>query len=142
MLWCLIFVQKTNFQENFRKISQNSYFTRILTEPENETEGDHEGPTPTLGAGQALAAPRGGLAASATQSASPPDYIKPHDLKTEGGSTFFQKEFRCSAATRNPNPGTRSSVLAPYRDRDLEEIIAIAIMDASPSSIHDSPIHV
>jgi hypothetical protein len=43
--------------------------------------------------------------------------------------------------------GTRNSVLAPCRDRELEEIIAIIIIiiiiiDASPSTIHDSPIHV
>jgi hypothetical protein len=38
--------------------------------------------------------------------------------------------------------GTRNSVLAPYRDRDLEEIITIIITNASPSTIHDSPIHV
>jgi hypothetical protein len=31
---------------------------------------------------------------------------------------------------------------APCRDGDLEEIIAIIITDAFPSTIHDSPIHV
>ena len=55
---------------------------------------------------------------------------------------FFQREFRFAAATRNPNSATRNSVLAPCRDGDLEEIIAIIITDASPSTIHDSPIHV
>jgi hypothetical protein len=43
---------------------------------------------------------------------------------------------------QNPRFGTRNSVLAPYQDRELEEIIAIIITDASPSTIHDSPIHV
>jgi hypothetical protein len=37
---------------------------------------------------------------------------------------------------------TRNSVLAPYRDGDLEEIIAIIITDVSLLTIHDSPIHV
>jgi hypothetical protein len=37
---------------------------------------------------------------------------------------------------------TRNSVLAPCRDGDLEEIIAIIITDICPSTIHDSPIHV
>jgi hypothetical protein len=38
--------------------------------------------------------------------------------------------------------GTKNSVLAPSRDGDLEEIIAIIIItDVSPSTIHDSPIH-
>jgi hypothetical protein len=33
--------------------------------------------------------------------------------------------------------GTGNSVLAPYRDGDLEEIIAIIITDVSPSTIDD-----
>jgi hypothetical protein len=36
---------------------------------------------------------------------------------------------------------TRNSILAPYRDKDSEEIITIIITDASPSTIHDSPIY-
>jgi hypothetical protein len=36
----------------------------------------------------------------------------------------------------------RNSILAPCRDGDLEEIITIIIIDVSPSTIHDSPIHV
>jgi hypothetical protein len=38
--------------------------------------------------------------------------------------------------------GTRNSVLAPCRDGELEEIIIIIITDASPSTIHNSSIHV
>ena len=63
-------------------------------------------------------------------------------MKLTGGLKFFQKEVRCAATTRNPIPGTRSSVLAPCRDGELEEIIAIIITNASTSTIHDSPIHV
>ena len=59
-----------------------------------------------------------------------------------GPQTFFPKTLPSSAATKNPNTGTRSSVLAPCRDGDLEEIVAIIITTASPSTIHDSPIHV
>ena len=66
----------------------------------------------------------------------------PRDVKLEGGSKLFQKEVRYAATTRNPIPGTRSSVLAPCRDGELEEIIAIIITDSSTSTIHDSPIHV
>ena len=103
----------------------------------------HEGPTPGLGAGHPLAAPRGGVAASGTPSTSPPDNIKAPNLKQRAGRCFSTKEFRYIAATtRNPNPGTKNSVLAPCRDGELEEIIAIIITDASPSTIHDSPIHV
>jgi hypothetical protein len=36
--WCLVFVQKSNFQEKSQKILQKSYFTRRPTEPEYETE--------------------------------------------------------------------------------------------------------
>jgi hypothetical protein len=43
---------------------------------------------------------------------------------------------------QKPRFRTRNSVLAPCRDGELEEIIAIIITDASPSTIHDSPIHV
>jgi len=68
--------------------------------------------------------------------------LNPFDLKTRGGSTLFPETLQSSAATENPNSGTRNSVLAPCRDGELEEIIAIIITDASPSTIHDSPIHV
>jgi hypothetical protein len=43
---------------------------------------------------------------------------------------------------QKPRFETRNSVLASRRDGDLEEIIAIIITDVSPSTIHDSPIHV
>ena len=62
--------------------------------------------------------------------------------KTLSTQASIHEKFRCSAATRNPNPETRNSVLTPCRDGELEEIIAIIITDTSPSTIHDSPIHV
>jgi hypothetical protein len=43
---------------------------------------------------------------------------------------------------QKPRFGTKNSVLAPCRDGELEEIIAIIITDASPSTILDSSIHV
>jgi hypothetical protein len=43
---------------------------------------------------------------------------------------------------QKPRFKTRNFILAPCRDGVLEEIIAIIITDASPSTIHDSPIHV
>ena len=55
---------------------------------------------------------------------------------------FSREVFRFAATERNPDAATRNSVLAPCRDGELEEIIAIIITDASPSTIHDSPIHV
>ena len=61
------------------------------------------------------------------------------DVKLTGGSKFFQKEVRYAATTRNPIPGTRNSILAPCRDGELEEIVAIIITNASTSTNHDSP---
>ena len=63
--------------------------------------------------------------------ASPFRLLSPLDLKTRGGSTLFPETLQSSAATENPISGTRNSVLAPCRDGELEEIIAIIITDAS-----------
>jgi hypothetical protein len=38
LLWCLIFIQKSNFQEKSQKILQKSYFAKRPTEPEGETK--------------------------------------------------------------------------------------------------------
>jgi hypothetical protein len=41
---------------------------------------------------------------------------------------------------QKPRFETRNSIVAPCRDKDLEEIfIIIIITDVSPSTIHDSP---
>ena len=66
----------------------------------------------------------------------------PRDVKLTGGPKFFQKEVRYAATTENPIPEIRSSVLAPCRDGESEEIVTIIITNTSPSTIHDSPIHV
>jgi hypothetical protein len=50
LLWCLVFVQKSNFQEKSRKIVQKSYFTRRYTEPEEETKRGRELGSPPGGA--------------------------------------------------------------------------------------------
>ena len=63
----------------------------------------------------------------------------PCNLKTSGGSTIFQREFRFAATERNPDSATRNSVLAPCQDGELEEIIAIIITDASQSTIMIPP---
>jgi len=54
--------------------------------------------TPRRGLG--LAAPGHGVVAPGTPSVSLFAYKMPSDLKTQGGSTFFQKEFRSAATTR------------------------------------------
>jgi hypothetical protein len=64
------------------------------------------------------------------------------DLKGAGGSVFFPDRLPLHHHHQEPQFGTRNSVLAPCRDRDLEEIYIIIITDVSPSTIHDFPIHV
>jgi hypothetical protein len=87
-----------------------------------------------------LAAPGGGVAAPAISSSPlPPTYtIWP---KTIGGSTFFPDRVLLRRHHQKPWFETRNSVLAPCRDGDLDKIFII-ITDVSPSTIHDSPIHV
>ena len=64
------------------------------------------------------------------------------DLRFDGGFVIFRKTRLRSAGDAISIPGIRSSVLAPCRDGDSEEIITIVIITASPSTIHDFPIHV
>jgi hypothetical protein len=141
LLWCLIFVQKSNFQEKFRKILQKFYFARRPTEPEGETKG-----------GSGLGSPPGGTA----QAWPCPPMVKPprpsprpllpptYTLwpKRSRGSAFFPDRLPLRRHHQKPRFGTRFSILAPCRDGDLEEIFITIITDVSPSTIHDSPIHV
>jgi hypothetical protein len=91
--------------------------------------------------GPGEATPGGGEAASAIASTLlPPTYtFWPERIR---GSAFFPDRVPLRRHHQKPRFGTRNSVLAPYRDGDLEEIITIIINDVSPSTIHDSPIHV
>ena len=79
-------------------------------EPEYETEGGHDGPTPALGAGQAwprlgvVWPPRCGLAASATPSTYPSHYKKPLTRKYRGVRRFSRKS---SAALLPPETPIR-----------------------------------
>src|SRR5215216_7018426 len=50
--------------------------------------------------GLGLAAPGHGVVSPGTPSVSLFAYKKPSDLKTSGGSTFFQKKFRSATTTR------------------------------------------
>jgi hypothetical protein len=137
---CLVFVQKSNFQEKSQKILQKSHFTRRPTEPEYETERGQEGTTPPGGTGQAR--PRQGvvwLPQPSPRPLLPPTYtLWPENIE---GSVFFPDRVPLRCHHQKPRFRTRNSVLAPCRDGDLEEIIII-ITDVSPSTIHDSPIHV
>ena len=72
--------------------------------------------------------------------------LKPLDLIFDGGFVTFRETHLRSAADAISISGIRSSVLAPCRDGDSEEIITIIItimiIIVSPSTIHDFPIHV
>ena len=68
--------------------------------------------------------------------------LKALDLIIIGGFVIFRETHPRSAANAISILGIRSSVLEPCRDGDSEEIITIVIITASPSTIHDSPIHV
>jgi hypothetical protein len=100
LLWCLAFVQKSNFQEKSWKILQKFYFARRPTEPEGETKG-----------GSGLGSPPGGVA----QAWPRPPLVRPprpsprplllptYTLWPERswGSVFSQIDFRCAATIRN-----------------------------------------
>ena len=109
-------------------------------EPEEETEGRPRGPRPTPGTGPPDPAPGGGLATPGSSLASLCAYKLPFDLKTEGGSIVFQKEFR-SATTRNQDSDPETPFLHPAGTGNLERIIAIIITNASPSTTDVSLIH-
>jgi hypothetical protein len=141
LLWCLVFVQKSNFREKSQKILQKSYFVRRPTEPEGETKGGSGLGSPPGGAAQAW--PR--LPVVRPPRPSPRPLLPPtYTLwpKRSGGSAFFLDRLPLRRHHQKPWFGTRNSVLAPYRDGDLEEIFITIITDVSPSTIHDSPIHV
>ena len=80
-------------------------FSRVLGFREDdicqrgETEVGQGGHT-TWWRGPGQAAPGGGVGPPGTPSVSLFAYKAPSDLKTSGGSTFFQKEFRSAATTR------------------------------------------
>jgi hypothetical protein len=70
----------------------------------------------------------------------PPTYtLRPETIE---GSAFFPDRLPLRCHHQKPRFGTRNSVLAPCRDGDLEEIFISIITDVSPSTIHDSHIHV
>jgi hypothetical protein len=88
-----------------------------------------------------LAAPGGGETTPAASSSLPFAYIyfRP---ETIGGLAFFLDRLPLHRHHQKPRFGTRNSILAPCRDGALEEIFITIITDVSPSTIHDSPIHV
>ena len=68
--------------------------------------------------------------------------LKALDLIFDGGFVIFHETHLHSTADAISIPAIRSSIRAPCRDGDSEEIITIVIITVSPSTIHDFPIHV
>ena len=91
--------------------------------------------------GPGQAAPGGGVGPPGTPSASLFAYKEPSDLKNFRGVDVFLEGVPLRRHHQIPRNSTRNSVLAPCRDGELEEIIAIIITIASPSTIHVSPIY-
>jgi hypothetical protein len=95
----------------------------------------------TRGCGPALAAPTYGETVSAIASTPPSAYIYPLTWK-ERGFGVFPDRLPQRHRHQKPRFGTRNSILAPCQDGDLEEIFITIVTDVSPSTIHNSPIHV
>jgi hypothetical protein len=134
-------MQKSDIQEKSWKILQKSYFTIRPTEPEEETERGWEPGSPPGGTAQAWSRPpMVRLPRPSPRPLLPPTYtLWP---ERSGGLVFFPNRLPLHHRHQKPRFGTRNSVLAPYRDGDLEEIFITIITDVSPSTIHDSPINV
>ena len=91
--------------------------------------------------GLGLPAPGHGVDPPGTPSVSLFAYKKPSDLKTLGGSTFFQKEFRSTTTTRFHKTAPETLFWHPAGTGNLERIIAIVITNASPSTTDVSLVH-
>src|SRR3954465_14971146 len=134
--WCPVFVQKINFRKNPRKYAKSPIFPE---DPRSQKEGSRRarsGPDIT----PARARPGRTRVASGRLRhllGLPFHLYDLRDVKTRGGLELFAKQVRCAAITRNPIPGTRNSVLAPCRDGEMEEIIAITVTNTFTSIIHD-----
>ena len=78
-LFSAVFVFQKSYTGNIlgigRNKSRSSYFTVTKTESEGETKKRHEAATPGLGAGPALATPRGAVATLWPLFVSPSDSI-------------------------------------------------------------------
>ena len=102
----------------------------------------HEWPKPHGGAAWGPTAPGTEEGDSGTSPSPPFDYITLSDLKREGVRPLFQKTSRTPPPSKTLFRGSETPFWHPAGTEKLEEIIAIIITAASPSTIHDSPIHV
>ena len=140
--WCLLFVQKSQLS---RKIPILIAIVILHQKTHGARRGVGEaarGNHAIVGCGQGWARAlvwRGRLSRPPTL---PFGLLKALDLNIIGGFVIFRETHPRSTADAILIPGIGSSVLAPCQDGDSGEIITIVIITASPSTIHDSPIHV
>jgi hypothetical protein len=140
-LWYLVFFAEIQLSG---KIPENIGKLLFYEKTHGARIRDGEGPRgahTTWWRGPGQAAPGGGVAAPAIASTPPSAYIYP-GLENIGDSVFFTDRVPLRRHHQKPRFRTRNSVLVACRDGDLEEIITIIIIDVSPSTMHDSPIHV
>jgi hypothetical protein len=156
-LICVFWIQITPTDAVFSRIAQVSYFCAEIQLsgkiPENIAKilfyqkthearvRDRVGPRghhTTWWHGPGQAAP--GVVWPPQPSPWPPPsaYIYPLTWKYRGFSVFPDR-VPLRRHHQKLQFGTRNSVLAPWWDGHLEEIITIIITDMSPSTIHDSP---
>jgi hypothetical protein len=131
LLWCLIFVQKSDFQEKSQKILHKFYFARRPTEPEGETKGaaawdHHQGARPSPG--------RAHLWWGRLGRCLDPSFCLhiPSDLKTAGVQRFSHIDFRCAATIRNRD----SKPETPFWHPAGTGIWRRSLSPSSPMSLH------
>ena len=104
---------ENEYSRNWTGKSQSAYFSGRDQVPEYETERGQGPRHTTWPHGLDLAAPGHGVGPPGTPSVSLFAYKKPSDLKTQGGSMFFQKEFRSTATTRFHETGPETPFWHP-----------------------------
>jgi hypothetical protein len=129
--WCLVFVQKFNFQEKSQKILQKSYFTEDPRSQNTRRRGARRPPH------HRVAWPRPGHArrwcGRPSHLLEPPFHLHiPSDLKTAGVRCFSQIEFRCAATIRNRN----SEPETPFWHPAGTGIWRRSSSSSSPTSLH------
>ena len=135
-------MQKSQLSENARIFIGNIITHRKTHEAERGHGVVARGNHTLAGRGQGWARAHLGCGHLGQPPTLPFGLLKPLDLNIDGGVVTFRETHLRSAADAISISGIRSSVLAPCRDGDSEEIITIVIIIVSSSTIHDFPIHV
>ena len=111
-------VQKWKCSEKSEKITE-ILFRQKTPGARRTSPGEAHSPHTPPGRGWALAAPRGGVAASVTSSRRPLDYILPPRCKPKNDRRFLQKSFVAPPPPKTLIRGTEVSVPVPCRDGEV-----------------------